>query len=47
MAALNSIVMFLCALWVLVHLDRRTKRDRSGPKQPVSSKTRFFHSRHQ
>ena len=46
MAALNSIVMVVCALWVLVYLDRPTKRDRSGPK-PLSSKTRFFHSRHQ
>ena len=26
MAALNVIVMVVCALWFLVYLDRRTKR---------------------
>ena len=30
MAVLNSIVMVVCALWVLVYLDGPTKRDRAG-----------------
>jgi hypothetical protein len=47
MAVLNLIVMVVCALWFLAYLDRPTKRDRRGRKESLSSKTRFFHRRHQ
>ena len=41
MAALNVIVMVVCALWFLVYLDRGTKRAGKG----LSSKTRPVHQR--
>ena len=43
MAALNVIVMVVCALWFLVYLDRGTKRAGKGLRQFLSSKTRSLH----
>lgn len=41
MAALNLIVMVVCALWFLAYLDRHTKRAGKGRRQSLSSKTPF------
>jgi hypothetical protein len=41
MAALNLIVMVVCALWLLAYLDRHTKRAGKGRRQSLSSKTRL------
>jgi hypothetical protein len=39
MAALNLIVMVICALWFLAYLDRQTKRAGKRRRQSLSSKT--------
>jgi len=37
MAAINFIVMVVCAFWFLVYLDRHTNRGRKGRRQRLSS----------